>query len=76
MHRSQGKAFEDMNKDELDELEDDIDEDDEKVFEMYRWDNFSCLALSLHSSAICSIAMNNRAVDTDCIALLVSVSLI
>lgn len=34
--RAQGKAFEDMDKDELDGLEDDIDEEDEKMFEMYR----------------------------------------
>lgn len=26
-----------MDKDELDDMEDDIDEDDERMFEMYRW---------------------------------------
>lgn len=34
--RSQDKDYGDMNKDELDDLEDDIDEDDEQAFEMYR----------------------------------------
>lgn len=34
--RSHDKEFSEMDKDELDDMEDDIDEDDEKMFEMYR----------------------------------------
>ena len=34
--RTTDKDFSEMNKDELDDIEDDIDEDDEKMFEMYR----------------------------------------
>lgn len=34
--KSRGKAFDDMGLDELDEIEDDIDEDDERMFEEYR----------------------------------------
>ena len=34
-----GKGFDEMNGDELDELEDDIDEEEERIFEMYRYAN-------------------------------------
>lgn len=39
------RGFDDMNLDELNENEDDIDEEDEKVFEAYRW--VSCLLVFL-----------------------------
>ena len=32
-----GKAFDDMTLDELNEKEDDIDEEEERIFEAYRW---------------------------------------
>lgn len=40
---STGRGFDDMNLDELNENEDDIDEEDEKVFEAYR--SVSCLSI-------------------------------
>ena len=32
-----GKGMDEMNLDELDEIEDDIDEEEEKIFSMYRF---------------------------------------
>merc|ERR1711893_11465 len=34
--KSQGKGYDDMNLDELNELEDDIDEEEERIFEQFR----------------------------------------
>jgi len=50
---STGRGFDDMNLDELNENEDDIDEEDEKVFEAYR--SVSCLLGTLVNSFIHSL---------------------